>query len=119
MGDFFEIGVRKPYKIRAEDSEKLCVDKGGIVCNTGVLGGVYRLNDFDPIKGIPNEVYLTGFHSNWPSQERMDAIFGFLTQHRLTPLFGAHFDFRDIREACIALDEGRINGKIVVTNDIL
>ena len=24
MGDFFEIGVRKPYKIRAEDSEKLC-----------------------------------------------------------------------------------------------
>ena len=96
-----------------------CVDKGGIVCNTGVLGGVYRLNDFDLIKGIPNGVYLTGFHSNWPSQERMDAIFGFLTQHRLAPLFGAHFDFRDIREACIALDEGRINGKIVVTNDIL
>ena len=30
MGDFFEIGVGKPYKIRAEDSEKLLKEKGGI-----------------------------------------------------------------------------------------
>lgn len=30
MGDFFEIGVRKPYKIRAEDSEKLLFWKGGV-----------------------------------------------------------------------------------------
>lgn len=29
MGDFFEIGVGKPYKIRAEDSEKLLEKKGG------------------------------------------------------------------------------------------
>ena len=29
MGDFFEIGVGKPYKIRAEDSEKLFKSKGG------------------------------------------------------------------------------------------
>ena len=29
VGDFFEIGVRKPYKIRAEDSEKLSVQRGG------------------------------------------------------------------------------------------
>ena len=29
MGDFFEIGVGKPYKIRAEDSEKLSIGKGG------------------------------------------------------------------------------------------
>ena len=29
MGDFFEIGVGKPYKIRAENSEKLLSSKGG------------------------------------------------------------------------------------------
>jgi len=29
VGDFFEIGVGKPYKIRAENSEKLSKDKGG------------------------------------------------------------------------------------------
>lgn len=38
-----------------------CVEFGGIVCNTGVLGGVYTMNGFDPIKAIPNGVYLTGF----------------------------------------------------------
>ena len=32
MGDFFEIGVRKPYKIRAEDSEKLYFFIGGTLC---------------------------------------------------------------------------------------
>ena len=29
VGDFFKIGVGKPYKIRAEDSEKLYYYKGG------------------------------------------------------------------------------------------
>jgi hypothetical protein len=29
VGDFFEIGVGKPYKIRAEDSEKLLEYSGG------------------------------------------------------------------------------------------
>ncbi|MBQ6427713.1 MAG: zinc-binding dehydrogenase, partial [Oscillospiraceae bacterium] len=33
------------------------VEKGGIVCQTGILGGVYALNGFDPIKDIPNGVY--------------------------------------------------------------
>lgn len=37
------------------------MEKGGIVCQTGLLGGVYALNGFDPIKDIPNGVYLTGF----------------------------------------------------------
>ena len=36
-----------------------CVEKGGVVCNTGILGGVYALNGFDPIKEIPNGVGLT------------------------------------------------------------
>ena len=30
----------------------------GIVCNIGILGVVFTLNGFDPIKGIPNGVYL-------------------------------------------------------------
>ena len=37
------------------------VEKDGIVCQTGLLGGIYALNGFDPIKDIPNGVYLTGF----------------------------------------------------------
>ena len=36
---------------------------------TGILGGVYALNGFDLIKDIPNGVYLTGFFSNYPTQQ--------------------------------------------------
>jgi len=90
------------------------VEKGGIVCQTGLLGGVYALNGFDPIKDIPNGVYLTGFFSNYPTQQVMDEIFAFLNEHHLVPASGKVFDFENIREAVIAQDEGRVNGKIVV-----
>lgn len=42
----------------------------GIVCHTGLLGGVFGIKDFDPIKEIPSGVYLTGFYSNHPSKDR-------------------------------------------------
>ena len=91
------------------------VEKGGIVCNTGILGGVYTLDGFDPIKEIPNGVYLTGFFSNYPTQEIIDEIFAFLNKHRLTPKAGAIYDFADIREACLAQDgKVKVDGKIVV-----
>ena len=91
------------------------VEKGGIVCNTGILGGVFALNGFDPIKEIPNGVYLTGFFSNYPTQETVDDIMAFLNKHRLEPMIGTSYDFDHIRDACIALDGGKVNGKIVVT----
>ncbi|SEA21225.1 NADPH:quinone reductase [Lachnospiraceae bacterium NK3A20] len=91
------------------------VEKGGIVCQTGLLGGVYALNGFDPIKDIPNGVYLTGFFSNYPTQQVMDEIFAFLHEKKLIPVSGEVFGFDEIREAVIAQDEGKVNGKIVVT----
>lgn len=90
------------------------VEKGGIVCQTGLLGGVYVLNGFDPIKDIPNGVYLTGFFSNYPTQQIMDDIFTFLNENKLVPASGKVFDFEHIRDAVIAQDEGSINGKIVI-----
>ena len=90
------------------------VKKGGIVCQTGLLGGVYALNGFDPIKDIPNGVYLTGFFSNYPTQTVIDEIFTFLNEKKLTPVIGRVFDFDHVRDAVTAQDEGCVNGKIVV-----
>ena len=90
------------------------VEKGGIVCQTGILGGVYALNGFDPIKDIPNGVYLTGFFSNYPTQKVIDEIFSFLNEKKLIPVSGKTFDFENIQEALTAQDEGIVNGKIVV-----
>lgn len=90
------------------------VEKGGIVCQTGLLGGIYALNGFDPIKDIPNGVYLTGFFSNYPTQQVMDEIFAFLNEKKLVPVSGKVFGFDEIRDAVIAQDEGKVNGKIIV-----
>jgi NADPH:quinone reductase-like Zn-dependent oxidoreductase len=92
-----------------------CVAPGGIVCNTGILGGVFALNGFDPIKDIPNSVYLTGFFSNTPTQAVVDDLFAFLGHHDLTPLYGKAFSFDRIQEAIQAQDNGSVEGKIVVT----
>lgn len=91
-----------------------CVEKGGIVCQTGLLGGVYTLNGFDPIKDIPNSVYLTGFFSNYPSQETVDAIMSFLNDKKLTPKLGKVYPFENISEALYDMDNHKIDGKIVI-----
>lgn len=91
------------------------VEKGAIVCQTGILGGVYALNGFDPIKDIPNGVYLTGFFSNYPTQQVMNEIVAFLDEHELKPCYGAVYQFENIRDALIAMDTRQVNGKIVVT----
>ncbi|MBQ8134079.1 MAG: zinc-binding dehydrogenase [Clostridia bacterium] len=110
-------GVTKALEligIKTVKDTMMSIEQGGIVCNTGVLGKVYVWNGFDPIKDIPNGVYLTGFYSNFPTVKMMQDIFSFMDEYNLSPLIGATFDFENIREACIALDSGKVNGKIVV-----
>lgn len=92
-----------------------CVEKGGVVCNTGILGGVYSLNGFDPIKEIPNGVYLTGFFSNYPTRQTMTDIFSFLSDHQITPEVGAVYPFEEISKALFDMDHHKVDGKIVVT----
>ncbi len=113
-------GVTKALEligIRTVQDTMMSVEQGAIVCNTGVLGRVYEWNHFDPIKDIPNGVCLTGFYSNYPTRAMMQDIFDFIDAHDLKPLVGDVYDFEDIREACIALDSGKVNGKIIVRMD--
>lgn len=94
-----------------------CMDNGGIVCNTGNLGGVYTWNGFDPIKDIPNGVYLTGFFSNTPTQTVINDLFTFLNTHNMIPHIGKQYRFSDIAKACEDMDSGKVNGKIVIVVD--
>ncbi len=96
----------------------LAVEKGGMVCQTGLLGGVYVLNGFDPIKDIPNGVYLTGFFSNYPTQNVMNEIFAFINEKKLIPQAGKIFAFDEIRTALAAQDRGGVNGKIIVVTNV-
>jgi NADPH:quinone reductase-like Zn-dependent oxidoreductase len=84
------------------------------VCDTGILGGVYAMNGFDPIKDIPNGVYLTGFYSNYPTQEIVNQMFDFFNEKKLTPVSGKVFRFDNIKDAVMAQESGSVNGKIIV-----
>lgn len=103
-----------PKTIR--DSLK-CLYKGGIVCHTGILGGVYTLDGFDPIKEIPNGCYLTGFYSNFPTQKIIDEMFEFFNRHELKPVIGSVYSFKDIRTALMDIDAHKTEGKVIIKVD--
>ncbi len=87
---------------------------GGICCHTGILGGVYALDDFDPIKQIPNGTYLTGFYSNYPTQEEIDEMMDFIDKYAITPRIGNVYLFEEIAKAQEDMEKGKTNGKAVV-----
>jgi NADPH:quinone reductase-like Zn-dependent oxidoreductase len=88
--------------------------RGGIVCQTGILGGVYSLDDFDAIKEIPNGVYLTGFYSNRPTPDEIDGLFRLIEEGGVCPDVAHVFRLEEIVDAHRLLESGRARGKIVV-----
>ncbi len=87
----------------------------GIVCHTGLLGGVFGLKNFDPIKEVPSGVYLTGFYSNNPTLSQIQGMMSLIERGGIHPIIARQFTFADIAEAHkLAELRGQI-GKIVVT----
>ena len=93
------------------------VRPGGRVCNTGVLGGVEEVERFDPIKDIPNGVWLTGFFSNYPTQEVVDAIFSFIEENDAHPVIGARYPLEQAGRAHAAMEASAVFGKSVLLMD--
>ena len=56
------------------------INEHGIVCNTGQLGNVWGVNDFDPIVELKNNSYLTAFYSGNVSQAKLEAMFDYIRQ---------------------------------------
>lgn len=86
----------------------------GIVCHTGLLGGVYALKDFDPIKEIPSGVYLTGFYSNTPTQEQISGMMDLISRGDIVPVIAARFNIDEIAQAHQLAEQRNLIGKIVV-----
>lgn len=90
----------------------------GIVCHTGVLGKKGTLDNFDPIKDIPNGIYLTSFFSNYPTQKAIDGIFCLIKKHHIHPVISCVFPLDEIAEAHRFAESNEANGKIVIKVDI-
>lgn len=93
------------------------LNKGGICCSTGILGNVFTLDKFDPIKEIPNGCYLTGFYSNYPTEEIIDEMMTFIDDYEIIPEIGKVYSFDDVIEYSKDLENGKTNGKGIVVVD--
>lgn len=90
----------------------------GIICVTGLLGGQDYIKNFDPITGVPNGKYLTGFFSNYPSQETIDEMFEFIIKHNIKPEIAKVFnDLEEIPEAHKLMESNKAQGKIIFKID--
>jgi len=87
---------------------------GGIVCHTGVLGGKYMLDGFDPIKEIPNGRYLTGFYSNAPMQDEIDGMMSIIATGNIHPVIDCVLPLENIALAHQKAEQRGLKGKIVI-----
>jgi NADPH2:quinone reductase len=90
------------------------VSRPGYVCNTGILGNQFTLPDFDPIKQIPNGVFLSGFFSNYPTRQVINELFGLISRAHIRPLYSKVFALDEIAEAHTLLERGGAGGKIIL-----
>lgn len=95
----------------------LTVSHPGYVCNTGILGNVFTVEHFDPIKYIPNGVFLTGFFSNFPTRKAIDGLFALIREGHIQPLYSRVFTLDQINEAHTLLEKGGAGGKIILKID--
>ena len=92
----------------------------GILCVTGILGGVEYIENFDPITDVPNGKYLTGFFSNYPTQKTIDRMFEFIIKNEIKPDIAVVFnDLEDIPKAHMLMESNKAQGKIIFKLDDL
>ena len=92
------------------------INEHGIVCNTGQLGNIWYVNDFDPIIELKNNSYLTAFYSDNVSQAKLDAMFDYIRQFNVKILIERVFTLEQVPEAHRFLQSADGFGKVVVVN---
>jgi len=93
------------------------INEHGIVCNTGQLGNVWGVDDFDPIIELKNNSYLTAFYSGNVSQAKLDAMFDYIRQFNVKILIERVFTLEQVPEAHRFLQSADGFGKVVVVNE--
>ena len=93
------------------------INEHGIVCNTGQLGNIWYVNDFDPIIELKNNSYLTAFYSGNVSQAKLDAMFDYIRQFSVKILIERVFTLEQVPEAHRFLQSADGFGKVVVMNE--
>ena len=88
--------------------------RGGILCNTGLLGGKWDLEGFEPIGDLAEDAYLTSFYSGNVREEHLSELFAYIRQYKVPVRPERVFTLSDTAEAHRWLEERDGLGKAVV-----
>lgn len=86
----------------------------GIVCITGLLGGQWTLQDFDPIEGMAPNSYLTSFNSGNVNEIRLNEMFNYVDKYHLDVKPVKVFKLSQLPEAHTFLESQNGFGKVIV-----
>ncbi len=93
-----------------------CVGRGGIVCMTGILGGKWTLDNFQPMGDIPTAVKLTSYsgEANDLGIDQLQEYLRLIEEGKLAVETGPVFKFEELIQAHELMDANQAGGKIVV-----
>ncbi|MCB9675380.1 MAG: zinc-binding dehydrogenase [Alphaproteobacteria bacterium] len=95
-----------------------CVRPRGILCWTGFVSSVWRIESFSPLRDLPHTVRLTFYGGG--TEDLDDAAFGAFLEdvaaERIQVSVAGVYPLEDIQEAHRAMDENRGAGKLVIRN---
>ncbi|HEX3318987.1 MAG TPA: zinc-binding dehydrogenase [Solirubrobacteraceae bacterium] len=97
------------------------VKTGGIVCATGLLGGQWVLEQFEPMAAIPTGVKLTTFGSGviegFEWTDELQEVVDLVEEGRVPANLDRTFALDQIAEAHAYMEANRATGKVVVVVD--
>ena len=93
-----------------------CARPGGIVCMTGILGGSWLWESFDPFVDIPNGVCLTSYGGDAQdvTVEALQSFVDAVTRGDVPSSLDRTFKLDEIQEAHRFMENNRAQGKLVV-----
>ncbi|MCM2534368.1 zinc-binding dehydrogenase [Neobacillus pocheonensis] len=118
----FPNGVNKVLELvgttTLKNSLKL-LSEHGILCMTGILGGEWVLENFEPMMDIPSGTYFTQFDSGVNFKEKLLVeLFDHIEQHKINVPIAKVFPLNEIDKAHLLMESNKANGKIVVVNSL-
>ena len=90
------------------------MNAGSIVCCTGLLGGKWMLDDFDPLVDMPVDAYLTSFHSGNVTAEVLQGMLDYVEKYDVNAAPEKVFSLEEVPDAHRYLESGSSFGKVVV-----
>lgn len=116
---YFPEGVNKVLELvgttTIKGSLKLLCEEG-ILCMTGILGGQWSLDYFEPMGDIPSGRYLTQFDSQNIKEKIIAEMFNYIEKNNIKVAIAKVFSIDEIHKAHMLMESNIANGKIVVVN---